>query len=241
MLIVCIFLASLCFSLLLEALQTLVHIDHQDAMHHPIWVLLVGGVMGLVINGISHLLIDGYTYNQSHFLQMSPTGAVLDKVKICESEKRLEDDKSPIPQYNSNKTRWFGTIRDLCSTFFVIVCALIIYSIEDEEVAKYVDPVISIFSCVVLLVLSYPYMKESGLILLQTIPDTIDIAIFKNNLLKTFPAIHDIHDIHIWQLTARKYVSTAHLIFQNPHVSTAKYACVFKLNENNSLSLFIRI
>lgn len=58
MLICFVFLASLCFSTLVEALQTLVHIDHHDEMHHPIPVLIVGAC-GLLLNGICYLLIGG--------------------------------------------------------------------------------------------------------------------------------------------------------------------------------------
>jgi hypothetical protein len=83
-------------------------------------------------------------------------------------------------------------------------------------------------------------VKEAGLILLQTIPDTIDIEIFKKNLLDNFKNIESIHDLHIWQvklsqlsiylkyflqfliknsqLTSDRYVCTAHIIFQNPQV-----------------------
>lgn len=70
-------------------------------------------------------------------------------------------------------------------------------------------------------------MKESCLILLQTIPGTIDIEIFKADLLKTFDDIVSVHDLHIWQLTASKYVSTVHILFQDPIVSTIynKFHC----------------
>lgn len=61
-------------------------------------------------------------------------------------------------------------------------------------------------------------MKEAGLILLQTIPETIDIEIFKSNLMKKFEEIKGVHDLHIWQLTRSKYVSTVHVIFQDPDV-----------------------
>lgn len=61
-------------------------------------------------------------------------------------------------------------------------------------------------------------MKEAGLILLQTIPETIDIEIFKTNLMKKFVEIKGVHDLHIWQLTRDKYVSTVHVIFQDPDV-----------------------
>lgn len=58
-------------------------------------------------------------------------------------------------------------------------------------------------------------MKEAGLILLQTIPATIDIDVFKTDLLKSFTEIMNVHDLHVWQLTGSKYVSTAHIIFED--------------------------
>jgi len=42
----------------------------------------------------------------------------------------------------------------------VIVCAGIVYVAEDEQhTAKFIDPVLSIFSCILLVTLSYPYSK----------------------------------------------------------------------------------
>lgn len=45
MLICCVFLASFSFSIFVEALQTLVHIDHQDEMHYPIPVMIIGKLL----------------------------------------------------------------------------------------------------------------------------------------------------------------------------------------------------
>lgn len=61
-------------------------------------------------------------------------------------------------------------------------------------------------------------MKEAASVLLQTIPDKIDIVDFQKQILQKFPEVESIHDLHIWQLTAQKYVSTAHIIFQDPAV-----------------------
>lgn len=58
MLVVCVLFASLCFSVLIEALQTLVHIDHMDAMHYPKVVFTVG-VIGLVLNIFCYIIIGG--------------------------------------------------------------------------------------------------------------------------------------------------------------------------------------
>lgn len=70
-------------------------------------------------------------------------------------------------------------------------------------------------------------MKESCLILLQTIPGSIDIEQFKENLLRSFDDIENVHDLHIWQLTGNKFVSTVHIIFQNPNVSNINYLFIF--------------
>lgn len=75
MLIVFVFMSSLCFSLLVEAIQTLIHIDHSDTMHLPIPVLLIG-ITGIVLNGICYVLIGGYTYHQGSFLNITSSGEV---------------------------------------------------------------------------------------------------------------------------------------------------------------------
>lgn len=68
MLICCVFLASLCFSLVVEAVQTLVHINHQDEMHYPIPVMCVGAT-GILLNGICYLLIGGMCLNANSVFQ----------------------------------------------------------------------------------------------------------------------------------------------------------------------------
>lgn len=61
------------------------------------------------------------------------------------------------------------------------------------------------------------------LVLLQTIPDSINIEVFKVELLKSFKDIVGVHDLHIWQLTSSKFVSTIHIVFLNPQ----SYAEIF--------------
>lgn len=76
MLIAGIFLGAFCFSLIVEAVQTLIHIGHQDAMHLPVAVFSLG-CGGLVLNLICYVLIGGYTHHQSNFLQISTTGDIV--------------------------------------------------------------------------------------------------------------------------------------------------------------------
>lgn len=80
-------------------------------------------------------------------------------------------------------------------------------------------------------------VKQACLILLQTIPDTIDIQEFQKNILEKFTDIISIHDLHIWQLTAEKYVSTVHIIFQNPMVYTSVIDEVLKYFHDQGINI----
>jgi len=63
----CVFLASLSFSLVVEAIQTLIHIDHQDPMHQPISVFIIG-LVGILVHGLCCLLLGGIRLNAWYYL-----------------------------------------------------------------------------------------------------------------------------------------------------------------------------
>ncbi|KAL1489795.1 hypothetical protein ABEB36_013728 [Hypothenemus hampei] len=221
MLICCVFLASFCFSIYVEALQTLAHIDHQDAMHHPISVLCIGAA-GLLLNGLCYLLIGGYTFHQGSFLYVTENGdVVLNKVvvnnSIMQGDKRLSRSRQILATDSRKRQSLWEMTRDVIGSALVIGCSIIVLFI-DPEIAKFVDPIISLISSTCIMVLSYPYIKESCMILLQTMPDTINIDAMKIELVNHFPDIVNVHDFHIWQLTATKVISTVHIIFENPKV-----------------------
>ncbi|WP_447891278.1 cation diffusion facilitator family transporter [Pseudomonas hormoni] len=58
-------------------------------------------------------------------------------------------------------------------------------------------------------------LKESMNILLQGVPDGIDIAEVESTI-RAVEGIEDIHDLHLWALTSGKNVMSAHLVVQHP-------------------------
>lgn len=219
-LICCVFLASFCFSLLVEALQTLVHIDHLDEMHHPLPVLTIGA-SGILLNAFCYILIGGYTFNQGLVLHVTMNGDVILRRNSSQQTKEGEEQlssqtrRSPLGIPKSQGFR--ETCRDALGCVFVILVSILVH-FTDSNVAKYIDPLFAIISAISLLALSYSYMKESGLILLQTIPNHINIDSLKRELLEAFPGIVNVHDLHVWQLTGQKIISTVHIIFLDPTV-----------------------
>ncbi|XP_042868338.1 uncharacterized protein LOC122250787 [Penaeus japonicus] len=65
---------------------------------------------------------------------------------------------------------------------------------------------------------SYPYGKECCHILLQTIPGHIDVEEFQARFLQEFPAIVNVHHLHIWTFTPENVVATAHVVFSRARV-----------------------
>lgn len=80
MLISGIFLGAFCFSLIIEAMQTLIHISHKDTMHYPVAIFTLA-IGGLILNAFCYLLIGGYTHHQANFRRITPAGdVVLDRM-----------------------------------------------------------------------------------------------------------------------------------------------------------------
>ncbi|XP_015606086.1 zinc/cadmium resistance protein [Cephus cinctus] len=220
-LVCCVLHASFCFSLVVEALQTLVHIDHTDAIHHVVPVFCIGAA-GILLNVFCYILIGGYTFNQGVFLHVTKHGNVVFKKNVSsqpakDGEQQLSGHSRWSPLALPRSQGFREMCRDVLGCFFVTLVAVLVY-FTDGDIAKYFDPVLAIISALCLFMLSYPYMRESGYILLQTIPNHMNIDALKRELLMAFPGIVNVHDFHVWQLTGQKIVSTVHIIFMDPTV-----------------------
>ncbi|KAF7230725.1 zinc transporter 1a [Nothobranchius furzeri] len=79
----------------------------------------------------------------------------------------------------------------------------------------YMDPTLCIIMVCILLYTTYPLLKESALILLQTVPKQINIHHLNERLLG-LDGVLAIHDLHIWQLAGSRIIATAHIKCHDP-------------------------
>ncbi|TRY86327.1 hypothetical protein DNTS_016131 [Danionella cerebrum] len=79
----------------------------------------------------------------------------------------------------------------------------------------YLDPTLCIIMVCILLYTTYPLLKESALILLQTVPKQIDMHQL-NNRLRDLDGVLAVHELHIWQLAGSRIIATAHIKCQDP-------------------------
>ncbi|CAH2254506.1 zinc transporter 1 [Pelobates cultripes] len=79
----------------------------------------------------------------------------------------------------------------------------------------YLDPSLCVIMVCILLYTTYPLLKESALILLQTVPKQIDISSLKQKL-KKIEGVEAVHELHVWQLAESRIIATAHIKCKDP-------------------------
>lgn len=214
MVISCIFLASFCFSSLVECIQTLFHMGHLDAIHQPLLVMALG-ICGIILNIFCYITVGGFTSTQGFFIHVNKQG----KVVLNNNSKNIQEDGN-VQLTDSTRTspmeiprqKFKEMCRDIISSIFVLIASITVY-LTDANTAKFVDPIVAIISAIVLFVMSYPYLSKSCMVLLQIIPRHLKIDIIRKELIDVFPGIVNVHEFHIWQLVGDKIITTIHIIF----------------------------
>ncbi|CAF1259396.1 unnamed protein product [Adineta ricciae] len=111
-------------------------------------------------------------------------------------------------------------LADALGSIVVIISALMIKFIpHDPENTKhwtvYIDPTLSVIIVIIISMSALPLFRDTSYILLQTIPNHLEIGEIKSQLLTTIPEVYGIHELHIWRLTNEKVIATAHLSRSN--------------------------
>lgn len=107
-------------------------------------------------------------------------------------------------------------LADALGSVVVIVSSLIIkftpHTTDDHKHwTVYVDPALSLIMVILITASSIPLLKESTFILLQTVPEHIEVASLKKQLMHQVPEIDGIHEFHVWRLTSSTIIASAHL------------------------------
>uniref|UniRef100_T1J125 Cation efflux protein transmembrane domain-containing protein n=1 Tax=Strigamia maritima TaxID=126957 RepID=T1J125_STRMM len=202
------FLAALCFGAVVESFQTMVHMDHQDAMHHPIVVLAIG-LFGIMLNLLCFVLLGGYTRAQGCFLHVQGDEVEVNVVLTDDARQKTSENHTIEEFYLSD------FLRDVSVCVVVVICSCVVYFFEGD-VALLADPLLSLLAVALLLGSNFRFVKQSSLILLQTVPDNMDVDSLKKRFITKFPAIKNMHDVHVWRLTRDKIIATAHIVCDAP-------------------------
>lgn len=82
--------------------------------------------------------------------------------------------------------------------------------------APYIDPLLSILISLFVLFNVYKNLRKSFLVILQGIPDEVNIGEIRTKL-RNIPQVADLHDCHVWSMDGEYNVMSIHLTLKENH------------------------
>lgn len=114
------------------------------------------------------------------------------------------------------KSAMLHVLGDLLGSVAAITAAAIVYFTG----WPYADPLLALVIAAILGRGAWRVVKHSGYILLEGVPQGIDLAEVKRTLAAKVPAVIEIHHVHAWALTAERPLLTLHAnVDENENVS----------------------
>ncbi|MEM9623456.1 MAG: cation diffusion facilitator family transporter [Pseudomonadota bacterium] len=95
---------------------------------------------------------------------------------------------------------------DLLGSVAAILAALAVYYFN----WLYADPILALLILIILSRGAYQVIRESAHILLEGVPQGIDLAEIKRVICAQVPSVKEVHHVHAWALTAEKPLLTLH-------------------------------
>ncbi len=102
---------------------------------------------------------------------------------------------------------------DALGSLVVILSAIIVKYIDPDTNAQwkfYVDPTLSIFLSVFIIVSTIPLLKESIYILMQNIPRDVDINNLRNKIIQ-IDHVSNLKNFHVWSLNNESKIASAQI------------------------------
>ena len=111
----------------------------------------------------------------------------------------------------NTKAALLHVLSDLLGSVAVLVSGIIIYFTNWVQI----DPILSIFVCILILVSTIRLLRESLLVLMEGTPINIKASNVKL-VMQHVHGVDTIHDLHIWTLTSGTILLTAHVVVTDP-------------------------
>lgn len=233
-----VFLIALCFSILVESLKRLVEIEE---IRDPKLLLIVGS-LGLLVNLIGLCLFHdhghshgggGGSHSHGHErealvdkpangnVEHSHSHGAPNRTSICEDVTtdvegvviEMADIKTTSSAQLNMRGVFLHVLGDALGSVIVIISALLIWFVEADW-KYYMDPAMSILMVIIILSTTAPLLRDSGLILLQTVPGHIRVHQLEEEIQKV-EGVLALHEFHVWQLAGNKIIASVHIHVHN--------------------------
>ncbi|KAM9980297.1 hypothetical protein ACTFIZ_006556 [Dictyostelium cf. discoideum] len=98
---------------------------------------------------------------------------------------------------------------DAISSLFVLITGAVIHFTHGKW-TEYIDPAVSLIIVIMIAATSAPLVKRCSMILLQKVPDDIDLDSIRNKIAKVEGVLSQ-HDLHVWQLVDGMTIASVHV------------------------------
>ncbi|VDM42181.1 unnamed protein product [Toxocara canis] len=106
-------------------------------------------------------------------------------------------------------------LSDAVGSVIVIITALVSWLVPGHDILKlYLDPGLSLMMVLLLVASTFPLVRETALILMQTTPGFIEVEELENSLLK-IDGVLAVHEFHVWRLVGERIIATVHIRFSD--------------------------
>ncbi|KAF6216725.1 hypothetical protein GE061_001072 [Apolygus lucorum] len=218
-----VFLAAICFSISVEAVKRVVEVEE---VRQPKLIVAVGS-LGLLVNLIGLFLLHehGSHHSHSHNKIGRSTSRLTQMVSVNNTDDNENDESfCPPPKEKSVKNSdsesmnmrgiFLHVLADALGSVIVIASALVVW-LTEWEYRFYMDPALSIIMVFLILRSLWPLLRDSSLILLQTVPTHIHVDAIEKKLLDKVDGVLAVHEFHIWQLAGDRIIASAHIRCRN--------------------------
>ncbi|XP_040571036.1 uncharacterized protein [Lepeophtheirus salmonis] len=190
-----VFLLALCFTIFVESIKRFVIVE---PISKPKNVLIVGGI-GLLVNVLGLLL-----FHDAHGHSHGSHGHGHSHGKS--DEKKQAQGGSQM----NMKGVFLHICADALGSVIVMISASVIWLV-DWEYEDYIDPALSLALVCLIIASTWPLLKDSALILLQTVPEHLEVRNIEEKIVAEFPEVAEVHEFHVWNLVGSRIVASLHV------------------------------
>jgi zinc transporter 1 len=191
------------------------------AIKDPLLVVIIG-VAGLVVNLIGLALFSSnatlknthsHSHSHSHSGGAHHSGADAHQDENCVADDN-EEAAAAVTESQAHKSAnlhavFIHVLGDALGSIGAIATGLIVMYVPYDW-KHYADPLLSALLALIILKASVPIVVQSGKLLLQSVPKSIDLEKLSQQLLN-IDGVDYVGSIHVWALSAEQYVASVHL------------------------------
>jgi zinc transporter 2 len=110
----------------------------------------------------------------------------------------------------------------------VIIAAIVVFIKPEWNI---VDPICTYVFSIIVCCTSIPVFKSCVIVLMEGVPPAMDIDEMQKDIL-AIHSVEDIHDFHLWSISANKYSLSAHMTSKTPLKALAEVTDLLRRKYN---------